>query len=140
MESNQQNHLFEDMAVTEEARSNFKDIAQWAGINAVTAFIALGISFISTITSFSKVSTGAASGGLFGFLISAAISLLLNITLLQASQNLKKAFEFTDQGYFGLGLTKFASYFKILGILLIIALVIMILAFLIIVLAGGGRY
>jgi Family of unknown function (DUF5362) len=135
MDNNQDNIML-DFSINDEAKSHFKDIAQWARINAIVSFVALGISLISTVMTLGRA--GAASS-FFGFLISAAISLLLNITLLQAADNIKKGTGIPDQGFFGLGLTKLASYFKILGILIIIVLVIAVIAFLFAIVIGLGR-
>ena len=135
MDNNQDNIIL-DFSITDEAKSHFKDIAQWARINAIVSFVALGISLITTVMTLGRA--GGASS-LLGFLISAAISLLLNITLLQAADNIKKGTDIPDQGFFGLGLTKLASYFKILGILIIIVLVIAVIAFLFAIVIGLGR-
>lgn len=138
MEQNQ-NNILDDFSVDDEAKTHFKDIAQWAGINAIVAFVSLGLSLITTIYSLSMISSAAAGTTFFGFLIGAAISLLLNITLLQASSNLKKGLIESDQGHFGLGLTKLATYFRITGILIIIGLVLVILALLFVMALGAGR-
>jgi len=63
-------------------------------------------------------------------LITAVISLLLNITLFQAASNLKKGLVQTDQNFFGVGLAKLATYFKIIGVIIIIILVFVVLLFL----------
>jgi len=59
--------------------------------------------------------------------------------LLQAATNIKKGVTQSDQGFFGLGISKLASYFKITGILTIIFLVFMVLAILVIMITGTGR-
>ncbi len=139
MEQNQ-NNILDDFSVDDEAKTHFKDIAQWAGINAVVAFVSLGLSLITTIYTISMIRNGGVAGTtMFGFLIGAAVSLLLNITLLQASSNIKKGLVSSDQGYFGLGLTKLAAYFRITGILIIIGLVLVVLALLFVMVLGAGR-
>ena len=136
MENNNDKSIFDDFGVNEEAKSNLKDISKWANINAIVAFVALAISLISAVAALGTIDGG---GNLFGVLITVAISLLLNITLLQAATNIKKGVTQSDQGFFGLGISKLASYFKITGILTIIFLVFMVLAILVIMITGTGR-
>ncbi len=142
MENNQDSTIF-DLNIDEDGKSQFAGIAQWANINAIVGFVALGISLLSTIMALGKVSSyggsSASGSGIFGIIITLAISLLLNITLINAASNIKKGIELTDQGSFGLGLNKLATYFRILGILTIIVVVIMVLAILVISVAGVGR-
>lgn len=146
MENIQEKSIFDDFVIDDEAKSNFTDIARWANLNAIIGFISLGVSFIAVVTSFIKLSGygGAANaavmgGSGIGFIIAAVVSLLLNITLLQAATNIKKAVEINEQAFLGKGITKLAAYFRIYGILLIIALVFIVLAFLFSILLSAGR-
>lgn len=142
MENNQDTSIFE-FNMDEESKSHFSGIAQWANINAIVGLVALGVSVISTVVAIGRASSyaggSAAGGGMVSLIIAIGISLALNITLLAAASNIKKGLEQTDQGFFGLGLTKLATYFKIVGILTIIVLVIAVLFFLIVLLAGASR-
>ncbi len=146
MENLLEKDLFE-VHLNEEGRSNLTAIAQWAFINAIVGFIALGVSVLSTIMTASSVSRlggseyrSAYSGGAFlGTIITVAISLLLNITLLGAANALKKGIANSDQGYFAAGISKLSGYFKILGILMIILLVIFVFAMLILMMVGTSR-
>lgn len=136
--------IFDEFSVDGEVKSNLADISRWANINAIVGFVSLGLSVISYIISFGRlseygVSSSAAGGGFVSVLIGAAISLLLNITLLQAASNLKKGIEGTDQTVFGIGLTKLATYFRIVGVLTIIVLAIFVLAILFGILLGSAR-
>lgn len=135
MEDNQQNSLFE-LDLNDEGKANLSSIAQWGYINAVVGFISAGLTLVSAFASGARNSeTG---GNILTVFVSISISLLLNITLVNAAVNLKKGVNDSDQGYFNLGMLKLASYFKILGILLIIVLVIVFLAMLILLLASPG--
>lgn len=131
-----------DFSIDEEGKSSLAAIAKWVNINAIVAFISLGISIISTVSTVSNLNRYSSNFGggavIFTFIIELAISLLLNITLLAVASNLKKAVDMTDQNFLGIGLAKLATYFKILGILIIIVLIIVVL-FLLIILASGGR-
>ncbi len=134
MENNNDKSIFDDFSVNEGTKSQLNGIAQWANINAIVGFASLAISVISTIIA---ATTYGNVGSLFGLFITAGISLLLNITLFQASANIKKGVAMPDQGFFEQGVNKLGSYFKITGIITIIALVIMVLAFLVALLAGS---
>lgn len=136
MDNFQDKSIFE-VDIDEEGKSQFSTIAQWANINAIVGFVSLGLTVISTIMAIGKVGSSAGSG-MFSLIISVAISLALNITLLAAATNIKKGIEQTDQGHFALGLNKMATYFKILGILTIVVLVIITLALLVVLVAGVG--
>lgn len=143
MENIQDNTIF-DLAIDEEGKSHISSIAQWANISAIVGFAGIGISIIGVVIVLIRASefsgSAANSGsGIFSLLISTAIALLLNITLINAAINLKKGIDQTDQGHFSLGLTKLAMYFKILGILTIIILVIATLVLLVVALVGAGR-
>ncbi|MBP6023145.1 DUF5362 family protein [Ferruginibacter sp.] len=136
MDNFQDKSIFE-VDIDEEGKSQFSTIAQWANINAIIGFVSLGLSVISTIIGVGK-GVSSAGGDMFGLIITVAISLALNITLLAAATNIKKGIEQTDQGHFALGLNKMATYFKIVGILTIVVLVIFTLALLVVLVAGVG--
>lgn len=136
MDNFQDKSIFE-LDIDEEGKSQFSTIAQWANINAIVGFVSLGLSVISTVMVIGKVSSAAGSG-VFSLIISVAISLALNITLLAAATNIKKGIEQTDQGHFALGLNKMATYFKIVGILTIVVLVILTLVLLVVLVVGAG--
>lgn len=146
MEEQYGKSIFDDFTVDDEGKSTLADISRWMNLNAIAGFVSLGISFVSVIISFIRLSEfggsgigGMMTGTILTLLITAAISLLLNITLLQAATNIKKAVETHDQFSFNRGVGKMASYFKIFGILLIIAIVIFVLAFLFAIAMSAGR-
>lgn len=142
MENIQDSSIFE-FDFDEESRTNLSAIARWANINAIVGFAGIGISIITFIVGFGKLSgpgsSVVAGTGIISLLIGLAISLALNITLINAATNIKKGIEAADQGSFTNGLTKLAVYFKIVGILTIIALSIVALAMLVVMIAGASR-
>ncbi len=125
--------------IDEESKSHLKGIAQWAFINAIIAFVSLGITVLSSILTYVRVSSymsgsdASLTGGsnIIGLFITLAVTLALNITLMAAATNIRKGVEQTNQAYFETGITKLTTYFKITGILFIVSLVIMVLAILI---------
>ena len=137
METNQEKSIFE-LGLTDEGKSNFSSIAQWASINAIVGFVGLGLTLLSTFMASSRLNGAANTGNMITVFFTIVISLLLNITLIGAANNLKKGLTGSDQGYFNTGMLKMASYFKILGILMIIVLAIVALAMLVVIMAGAS--
>jgi hypothetical protein len=132
--------------VTEESKQHLGAIGQWMQINAIVAFATLGLSLLTTVWTVVKIGGALFSGyGYFsaGFivqqLVTITISLVLNILLLQTAGNIKKALQQNDQFYFNRGMAKMAAYFKVFGILFIIALVIVALLILYSVFARAIR-
>jgi len=145
MENTNENSIFNFNNVDEEAKSNLSGIAQWTNINAIVGFVSAGLSLITTVVGLGRLgsfgSSSNAVGAILGLIITLAISLLLNITLIAAAQNIKKGIEQTDQGHFALGLNKLATYFKILGIITIVVIALLLLVILAAGLLGGrGTY
>ena len=143
MEDIQTNSIF-DFNFDEESKATLATIAQWATINAIVGFAAIGISVIGFFVTLAKVSSyggnmSMAMPGLFVVFIVLVIGLLLNITLINASINIKKGLELTDQQHFSTGLGKLASYFKIFGILIICSLVLLVFFVLLTLLFSSGR-
>lgn len=140
---NEQNDkIIFDLNLDEEGKANLNGVAQWANINAIVSFISLGISVISTVSTIGKVSrysSEAGGAGFSGLLVNVGISLLLNILLFTSASNLKKGLEQNNQALFTAGITKLATYFKVVGILAIICIILVILFFLFISLVGFGR-
>jgi hypothetical protein len=126
-----------DLTIDEEGKSHLSSIAHWANINAIVGFISIGVIIISFAINISRYGSGAVSG-ILGALITLGITFLLNITLFNAAKNIKNGVELTEQGQFTFGLTKLAGYFKIVGILTIIVLVIFFFALLFGLLLGAG--
>lgn len=131
-----------DLNLDEESKSHLNGIAQWANINAIVSFIGLGISIISSVVALGQVSrysSGAAGGGVSTLFITVGISLLLNVLLFTSATNIKKGLEQNNQAFFNVGITKLATYFKVVGILAIISIVLIVLLFLFVALMGFGR-
>lgn len=143
MENIHESSIFE-FNLDEESRSNLSSIARWTNINAITGFVGIGISIISFFVGLGKLgkygsSAAVAGPGLIGLFIGIGISLALNITLINAAINIKKGVSGSSQGHFTSGVTKLATYFKIVGILTIIAIVLITLIMLIAIMSGPGR-
>jgi amino acid transporter len=108
------------------------DIAKWTKILTIVSFVSISISLISAFVTGSKVAEYSAAtgmGSIFTSIIVAAISLALNIILYKSSQAIKAGIDNNNQGEFAVGMQKMATYFKIIGIIVIIALCIFALLF-----------
>jgi Family of unknown function (DUF5362) len=131
---NTQQHIFE-VGISDDTKNQLGGLSQWMQINAIVAFISLAVSIISTVLTLIRYSSLFGSGIRFGtseiirLLVSVVISVVLNLTLLQSSANIKKGLALTDQGYLNLGLSKLATCFKIIGILIIVVLSLLVLVF-----------
>lgn len=120
-----------DLQVNEEVKSNFLGLAQWTNYAAIIGLIGALLGFIGAYVESSKmgdVQGPGVAGGIIGGLIVMAISLYLNFTLLNASKKIKAGVSSAEQGSFNDGLSKLTTYFKVIGILVIILLVFVALA------------
>ncbi len=127
-----------EMQMNEDIKSSFAGLAQWTYYSAIVGFISAGVSIVNAVSVVSKASQyGNASAGstLTGAIIGLAISVIINMALLAASNGIRKGILSADQGYFNQGLSKLAQYFKIIGILSIIALVFLALILIVVVLS-----
>ncbi len=136
-------NLLEDTNLNQESKLHLSGIAQWANILCIISFISLGVSVISLVTNYFKLkqygnyAAGVATGsGIFGLVITTAITLLIYITLFNAAKFIKQGIDQNDQGYFNMGIRKLATYFKILGIIFIIMGVICLLGMLVMIFFG----
>jgi Family of unknown function (DUF5362) len=140
MDPFQENNLLQ-FNINEETKTHLNGIAQWSNIYALLSFVNLGLGLVTTIYSlfllskYDSYATGISN--LIGFLFSAFISLLLNITLFTAAKNIKAGIDDNEQSQFNIGIRKLNSFFKIMGILFIIFMVIIVLAIFIGIIAGA---
>ncbi|MFN8252671.1 MAG: hypothetical protein U0V75_12415 [Ferruginibacter sp.] len=142
----QDNTIFDEFTINEEAKAHITDIARWANLNAILGLFSLVMSVFSSVMAIIKMlqlngSSNAAimAGTLISLLVTIGITLLMNIVLLQAAANMKKGVQRNDQGLFSAGTGKLATYFRVFAIVLIIAMVIIVLVLLFTLVMIGGR-
>jgi Family of unknown function (DUF5362) len=129
--SNQSDNLFH-LNIEGAAREFLDTAATWARIIAIVGFISAGLSLVAAFVSKSSSNSAAMVGGIFGALISAAITVAINLFLYRFATHTKSSLSSMNQGEFNEGIINLKTYFKILGIIMIIALaliVLLILAF-----------
>jgi len=134
--SNQLDNFF-NISFDDGIRAQIRSAASWAKICALCAFISAGITVVvamfgTSVESDSVRATGFARIGLIlGAFISGAISVFINYWLYRFSTATTKGMDAMDSVKTNEGLNDLRTYFKILGIILIIVLSIFALAVLI---------
>lgn len=138
----QQEDLF-DVEIDATAKSLISDIATWAKIVAVSAFVSYGISLVVAVMGKNDLGTGfAASTGkasqIASALVGVIIGVIINIFLYKFAVEAKHGIEHIDQGRLESGFNNLRIYVKILGIIMIIVLVFSVLALMLVGLGGRG--
>jgi ABC-type Fe3+ transport system permease subunit len=117
-------------SVSPLTKNNLLQMANWGRILAI-------IGFVSAVFNILKIFKSPSGSLILGTLIMVAISVTINYVLFQASTNLKRGVEATEQGAFNEGLINLKKYFKIYAVLLIVGIVFCVLAFLLAIAAGS---
>ncbi len=134
------NQISLDIEVNDAAKAELKSLAFWIRINALIAFLSLGLSVATAVLIGIKYNASNAGNYFEKQLLSMIISLLLNIILFSAGNQMQEAIANSNQAKFASGMAQLAKYFKIIGILFIVFIVVIILVFLFVMLMGGfGR-
>lgn len=129
MQNFEQNTIFK-FTPNDETRRQLQGLTQWAKINAIIALASTGISLLVIIITGIRFLDAYNTGQLVGKQIIVWIfSLIINIILLNASNNIQKALVNTDQRMFGIGLSLLARYFKVIGITMIVIICLVVLVF-----------
>lgn len=135
------------IVLTDLAAWDLKKAAKWAKFIAIVGFIATGIIAIlafsmgAIMTSLSQLSpmgsmvTAVSSFVTVIYLIIAAIMFVIHLFLYQFASRTITAIEVSDQELMARGLHRLQSFFKAIGIIMIIYLALMVLTF---VLMGLG--
>jgi hypothetical protein len=130
----QQDDLF-DVEVDSISKKHISEMAVWAKIVAISAFISYGLSLVIAI--FGNRSAGEGfvasttkASSLAGVLITLIIGVIINIYLFKFSNEVKNGIDGTDQGSLENGFNSLRIYFKIIGILIIIFISLMVIALL----------
>jgi type IV secretory pathway VirB6-like protein len=139
MENESQHSVLDfNFDLDDTAKNHLSEIAKWAKINAIIAFVSVGISILQSLMLLTKMGSAGSKAIGAGF-ISWALSILLNILLLNASKNINLGLVNSEQGVFNQGLNDLAKYLRVIGILCIVIGVIFLLIFLIALMVGAGR-
>jgi pilus assembly protein TadC len=123
-------HDIPTLEVSPKLKSDLREAAVWARIIAI---LALCSSALSLIVSFRR-------GMIFFALISAAISVFIYLYLLRFGSQVRKGLDTNDQQSLNDGLRNLNTYYKILGVILVIAIVICVLAFIFLALGAMIKF
>ncbi len=135
------NNLF-DLQINEESKQLLLTITKWARIIAILAFISPAISVIKVIIPASR--TGNADmigyqlgGSIVGILVVSIVSIILNVFLYRFATSTAESLQTMSQESFNKGANNMRLYFKMLGILIIVALSLAVLFIFIMLIAVG---
>ncbi|HTQ28764.1 MAG TPA: hypothetical protein VMI35_11570 [Puia sp.] len=140
---------FFDISFDNSSREHIKTIATWARIMAICAFagyvLVLIVAFFGKLKrteiidaeGYTRITTSSRAGTILATLIAVAIGSLLNYFLYRFSVAAKEGVTGMNQLKLNEGLGELKTYFKILGILLIIGLSAFVIAILFAILATG---
>jgi hypothetical protein len=117
METN--NNTFQ-LTYTPALLNTLKTIAFWAKISAIISFVSAAVSVVGGLKDIAT---------LIGGLVGIAITVAINIFLYKFSTCVKEGINNNDVYKISEGFSNLKTYYKIYGILLIIALSIMVLVF-----------
>ncbi len=145
MENSSSNNALFDLSFDNNVKSSLRETAVWAGLAAIISLVNSIIGLVNYFIQMNKVKSmvgdypvnqGVMAGGLIWPLISLGIGIALFIFLNKFSRMAKSGVDTNDSYLINESLGNLATYFKFVGVLIIIILVIFILAFLISLSAG----
>ena len=130
---------FFNFGIDAHSKELLRASAIWAKIIAVAGFISAGVSVLTTVISNLAVDANvfAAIGPITGSLITAAITVSLNLFLFRFASNISDSLSNMNQQQFNSGASNLRIYFKFIGILVIILLSLVLLAMLFYIMGAG---
>ena len=131
-----------DLSFDENTKQQLKGAATWGGIAAIVAIIGAILSFINyfiqknnvksfQFEGFPEMRTSQSSGNIVSSIITLALGIVLFYYLNKFSKSAKAGVDGSNQQMINEGLGSLSTYFKIIGVLLIIAIVFVCFALLI---------
>lgn len=141
MENQETNQSIFDLSFDENTKQQLKGAATWGGISAIVALIGAVISFIAyfieknssktyQFEGFPEMRSSQSSGNIVSSIITFGLSIILFYYLNRFSKSAKAGIDGSNQEMINEGLGSLSTYFKIIGVLLIIAIVFVCFALL----------
>lgn len=130
------------LEIDAHSRELLKTSATWAKIIAIVSFVSAGVSVLTTVINSASMSENvfAMVAPIAGSLITAAITVALNLFLLRFASNISDSLSNMNQQQFNSAASNLRTYFKFIGILVIIFLSLFVLAMLFFFMGAGlGR-
>ncbi len=134
MENQDTNKSLFDLSFDENTKQQLKGAATWGGIAAIVAIIGAILSFINyfiqrnnvksfQFEGFPEMRASQSSGNIVSSIIMFALGIALFYYLNKFSKSAKTGIDGSNQPLINEGLASLSTYFKIIGVLLIIAIV-----------------
>lgn len=142
MENQNTDQSLFDLNFDENVKQNLKGVAVWAGMAAIVSLTGSILGFINYFVQKSRIESlyrqyegfgvrrTSSTSNLFSAVISLVIGIVLFSLLYKFSRSTKSGIDSSQQGLINEGLGSLASYFKVIGVLMIIAIAFFVLAFL----------
>ena len=141
MENQDTNKSLFDLSFDENTKQQIKGAATMGGIAAIAAIIGAILSFINyfiqrnnvksfQFEGFPEMKASQSSGNIVSSIIMLALGIVLFYYLNKFSKSTKAGIDGSNQQMISEGLASLSTYFKIIGVLLIIAIVFVFLALL----------
>lgn len=132
-----------DLSVDTTARDLLKSAATWAKIVAIIGLSSAALGVVQAFLVSRNVGStamGTASNVLISIIV-VAFSVILNIFLLRFATSMQSGLRGVNQPQFNAGVSNLALYWKVMGIFIIVAMSLMVLAVMIAIAfaALGGR-
>jgi hypothetical protein len=122
-----------DMSFDENVKQSLKGAAKWGGIAAIGSLVSTVLGLINYFVEKGKrsqysdnirVNQATETSGFITMIITLAIGIVLFVFLNKFSGKTKSGIDANDQSLVGEGLGSLSSYFKFIGVLLIILIVL----------------
>lgn len=128
--------IFSDLHVDTESRSLLQATTKWARITAIIGIVSAVVTLLTTVFGLSaggnQLMTAFMSGSLIVIIPMVIVIVILNIFLYRFSHSTATSLSTMDQNSFNQGISHLRTYFKILGIVIIVLIgfvLIVIIAF-----------
>jgi hypothetical protein len=128
--------IFSDLRVDNESKAILLTTTKWAKITAIIGIVSASLTLLTTITGIARTNNKLfgmmASGSLFFIIPIVIVLIILNIFLLRFATSTAASLQNMEQGLFNQGANFLRTYFKMLGIIIIVLLsfvLIVIIAF-----------
>lgn len=124
--TNRESGLF-SLSIEGSARELLQSAATWARIIAIVGFVSAGLTLLDTIIRGAGVGGFAMAGSVLFVSIILVVQVVLNIFLYRFASNTLESLNNMSQVQFNAGVGNLKTYFKMVGILIIIGIAICII-------------
>ena len=126
----QEKSILSMLTVSNRLRDILGTIVGWARVIAIVNFIVIPV----------KLYNGIQSQDIFSAIVTAVITLVMNIYLINFSIKVKRGIRMTEQEDFNRGMKDLRDYFKVVGIFIILLMLITVAGLLFVVSSASTRF